>query len=119
MTWQRRWPVRIPAFRHMCLVGRQQAAKLPDELRREPESSADLHLQAFSFPLLLCLMRSALGCGKPLGTLSPECRAVIVETFYHRTSVAATAEILGIPAHLVKARCYEAVRTLTETLTQH
>jgi len=44
--------------------------------------------------------------------LSPEHRAVLVETYYHGASVAQAAKTLGIPPGTVKSRTYYALRAL-------
>jgi RNA polymerase sigma-70 factor (ECF subfamily) len=51
-----------------------------------------------------------------LSVLPAEQRAVLIETFYNRHGVVTTAELLDIPAGIVKARCYAALRSLKETL---
>jgi DNA-directed RNA polymerase specialized sigma24 family protein len=52
-----------------------------------------------------------------LSTLPAEQRAVVIETFYNRHGVATAAELLDIPADIVKARCYAALRSLKDALT--
>jgi RNA polymerase sigma-70 factor (ECF subfamily) len=53
-----------------------------------------------------------------LATLSPDHRAVLVETFYHDHSVAAAAAVLGVPAGTVKSRTYYALRALRVALDE-
>lgn len=53
-----------------------------------------------------------------LDSLSPEHRAVIVETYYRGRSVAEAARVLGIPPGTVKSRCYYALRALTLALAE-
>ena len=53
-----------------------------------------------------------------LNSLSPEHRAVIVETYYRGRTVAEAALILGIPAGTVKSRCYYALRALKLALAE-
>ena len=53
-----------------------------------------------------------------LGALSPEHRAVIVETYYRGRSVAEAARVLGIPPGTVKSRCYYALRALKLALAE-
>ena len=53
-----------------------------------------------------------------LGSLSPEHRAVIVETYYRGRSVAEAARGLGIPPGTVKSRCYYALRALKLALAE-
>jgi len=53
-----------------------------------------------------------------LDSLSPEHRAVIVETYYRGRSVAETARVLGIPPGTVKSRCYYALRGLALALAE-
>lgn len=47
-----------------------------------------------------------------VSVLSPEHRAVLVETYYHGASVAQAAKTLGIPPGTVKSRTYYALRAL-------
>ena len=53
-----------------------------------------------------------------LQSLSPEHRAVIVETYYRGRSVAEAAAVLGIPPGTVKSRCYYALRALKLALAE-
>ena len=54
----------------------------------------------------------------PSDSLSPEHRAVIVETYYRGRSVAEAARVLGIPPGTVKSRCYYALRALKLALAE-
>jgi RNA polymerase sigma-70 factor (ECF subfamily) len=53
-----------------------------------------------------------------LDSLSPEHRAVIVETYYRGRTVAEAASVLGIPVGTVKSRCYYALRALKLALAE-
>jgi len=53
-----------------------------------------------------------------LADLSPQHRAVIVETYYRGHSVAETAGVLGIPPGTVKSRTYYALRALKLALEE-
>jgi RNA polymerase sigma-70 factor, ECF subfamily len=53
-----------------------------------------------------------------LGALSPEHRAVIVETYYRGRTVSEAAAVLGIPPGTVKSRCYYALRALKLALAE-
>ncbi len=53
-----------------------------------------------------------------LASLSPEHRAVIVETYYRGRTVAEAARVLGIPPGTVKSRCYYALRALKLALAE-
>jgi RNA polymerase sigma-70 factor (ECF subfamily) len=53
-----------------------------------------------------------------LATLTPDHRAVVVETYYRGRSVAETAAVLGIPVGTVKSRAYYALRALRLVLTE-
>jgi len=56
--------------------------------------------------------------GDALASLSPQHRAVIVETFYRGRSIADTARVLGIPIGTVKSRTYYALRALRLALVE-
>jgi RNA polymerase sigma-70 factor (ECF subfamily) len=53
-----------------------------------------------------------------LRRISPEHRAVIVETYYRGRTVAEAASVLGIPVGTVKSRCYYALRALKLALAE-
>ena len=53
-----------------------------------------------------------------LADLSPQHRAVLVETYYRGLSVAETAAVLGIPPGTVKSRTYYALRALKLALEE-
>ncbi|HSF26167.1 MAG TPA: sigma-70 family RNA polymerase sigma factor [Actinomycetes bacterium] len=53
-----------------------------------------------------------------LATLTPDHRAVLVETYFRGRSVAETATVLGIPAGTVKSRTYYALRALRLALEE-
>ena len=53
-----------------------------------------------------------------IAALSPEHRAVLVETYYRGHTVAEAAQVLGIPAGTVKSRTYYALRGLRLALQE-
>ena len=53
-----------------------------------------------------------------LATLSPDHRAVVVETYYRGRSVAEAAAVLGVPAGTVKSRTFYALRALRLALEE-
>lgn len=53
-----------------------------------------------------------------LATLSPDHRAVLVETYYRGRSVAEAAAVLGVPAGTVKSRTFYALRALRLALEE-
>ncbi|HEY7482992.1 MAG TPA: sigma-70 family RNA polymerase sigma factor [Streptosporangiaceae bacterium] len=53
-----------------------------------------------------------------LADLSPQHRAVLVETYYRGRSVAETATVLGVPPGTVKSRTYYALRALKLALEE-
>ncbi|MQA86115.1 MAG: sigma-70 family RNA polymerase sigma factor [Streptosporangiales bacterium] len=53
-----------------------------------------------------------------LGSLRPEHRSVLLETYYRGRSVAEAATVLGIPAGTVKSRTYYALRALRLALEE-
>jgi RNA polymerase sigma-70 factor, ECF subfamily len=53
-----------------------------------------------------------------LRRLSPEHRAVIVETYYRGRTVAEAARVLGVPPGTVKSRCHYALRALKLALAE-
>ena len=64
------------------------------------------------------LALQALVVAEGLGALTPDHRAVIVETFYAGRSVAQAAVVLGIPEGTVKSRTYYALRALKAALVE-
>lgn len=50
--------------------------------------------------------------------LSPEHRAVLVQVYYLRRTVAEAAAVLGVPQGTVKSRCYYALRALRNALDE-
>jgi RNA polymerase sigma-70 factor (ECF subfamily) len=53
-----------------------------------------------------------------LAALSPDHRAVLVETYYRGRSVAEAAAVLGVPAGTVKSRTFYALRALRLALEE-
>jgi RNA polymerase sigma-70 factor (ECF subfamily) len=53
-----------------------------------------------------------------LATLTPDHRAVLVETYFRGRSVAEAASVLGVPAGTVKSRTYYALRALRLALEE-
>jgi RNA polymerase sigma-70 factor (ECF subfamily) len=53
-----------------------------------------------------------------MSALSPEHRAVLVETYYRGRSVNQAARVLGVPAGTVKSRTYYALRALRLALQE-
>jgi RNA polymerase sigma-70 factor (ECF subfamily) len=53
-----------------------------------------------------------------MAALSPEHRAVLVETYYRGRSVAEAATVLGVPAGTVKSRTFYALRALKLALAE-
>jgi RNA polymerase sigma-70 factor (ECF subfamily) len=56
--------------------------------------------------------------GECLAVLSPDHRAVLIETYYRGRSVAEAAEVLGVPEGTVKSRTYYALRALKLALEE-
>ena len=56
--------------------------------------------------------------GDCLAALSPDHRAVLVETFYQGRSVRQAAAVLGVPEGTVKSRTYYALRALRVALEE-
>jgi RNA polymerase sigma-70 factor, ECF subfamily len=53
-----------------------------------------------------------------LRALPAEYSSVIVETFYRGRNVPETADVLGVSADMVKARCYDALHALKHALAE-
>ena len=53
-----------------------------------------------------------------MAALSPEHRAVLLETYYRGSSVADAAKTLGVPEGTVKSRTYYALRALRVALEE-
>jgi DNA-directed RNA polymerase specialized sigma24 family protein len=56
--------------------------------------------------------------GAALRALPAEYSSVIVETFYRGRNVPETADVLGVSADMVKARCYDALHALKHALAE-
>src|SRR3954467_7461392 len=56
--------------------------------------------------------------GDALATLSPDHRAVLVETYYRGRSVAEAAATLGVPPGTIKSRTFYALRALRLSLEE-
>lgn len=53
-----------------------------------------------------------------LRALPAQYSSVIVETFYRGRNVPETADVLGVSADMVKARCYDALHALKDALSE-
>ncbi|GAA3866341.1 sigma-70 family RNA polymerase sigma factor [Saccharothrix violaceirubra] len=53
-----------------------------------------------------------------LRALSDDHRAVVVELYYRRRTVAEAAAVLGVPSGTVKSRCFYALRALRDALEE-
>jgi RNA polymerase sigma-70 factor (ECF subfamily) len=76
------------------------------------------HVRAFGGPGSVVASRDRIPMLEALRTLSADHRAVIVVTYYRRQCVPAAGEILGVPASIVKSRCYDALRALRQALAE-
>ena len=56
--------------------------------------------------------------GDAMAALSPEHRAVIIETYYRGRSVAEAASVLGVPPGTIKSRTFYALRALKLALAE-
>jgi RNA polymerase sigma-70 factor (ECF subfamily) len=87
--------------------------------RARPEEVGGAALERGSSPDESERTVAALDVAAALRSLTPEHRAVLLETYYHGRTVAETAAILGIPAGTVKSRAYYALRALRLFLEEH
>ncbi len=97
--------------RNLLIDGWRAEAARP---RTAPLGDADLPLGVDEVDRAL----EAWQMAEALQRLSPEHRAVIVETYYGARSVAATAARLGIPEGTVKSRLYYGLRALRLVLEE-
>lgn len=102
----------------LCTVARRLVI---DDVRgraARPREVSDAALATVAAPDELDRALEAWQVADAMSSLSPEHRAVLVETYYRGRSVNQAAQVLGIPAGTVKSRTYYALRALRLALQE-
>lgn len=114
-------PARGPVRGWLCTVARNLVIDGGRARRSRPPETGDASLLSvpderaedeFDRALLSWEVAEALGA------LTPEHRAVLLETYYRGRSVAEAAKVLGVPEGTVKSRTYYALRALRVALEE-
>lgn len=110
---ERAWPWLRTVARNLTVSAHRRTAARPKEAPLgEEESPVADESDVFDRLLERWQMVDALR------GLRPEHRAVLVEVYYFRRTVAEAASVLGIPVGTVKSRCYYALRALRNMLEE-
>jgi RNA polymerase sigma-70 factor (ECF subfamily) len=99
-------------------VARNLAVDAHRARRARPTEVSDDALAVVPAPDELDRALEAWQVADAIAALSPEHRAVLVETYYRGRSVAEAATVLGIPPGTVKSRSYYALRALRLALQE-
>src|SRR3954453_1101745 len=111
-------PERGPVRSWLFTVARNVAVDAPRARKARPHEVSD---EALAFLPGADEIEQALDpwlVADALAALSPDHRAVIVETYYRGRSVAEAAAVLGVPPGTVKSRTFYALRALRLSLQE-
>lgn len=86
--------------------------------RSRPKETGDAALAAVPAADEIDRALESWTVAEALADLSPEHRAVLIQTYYQGRSVAEAAAVLGVPAGTVKSRTYYALRALKLALEE-
>lgn len=114
-------PARGPVRGWLCTVARNLVIDGGRARRARPPETGDAPLLSVADERAEDEFDRALlswEVAEALGELSPEHRAVLLETYYRGRSVAEAAKALGVPEGTVKSRTYYALRALRVTLEE-
>lgn len=114
-------PSRGPVRRWLCTVARNLVIDGGRARRARPPETGDAPLLAVADERAEDEFDRALlswEVAEALGALTPEHRAVLLETYYRGRSVAEAAKVLGVPEGTVKSRTYYALRALRVALEE-
>ena len=96
----------------LCTVARHIVVDAHRARRSRPPETGDEALAYLPAEDQVDAALLAWDVSQALESLSPDHRAVLLETYYRGRSVAEAAEALGVPAGTVKSRTYYALRAL-------
>jgi RNA polymerase sigma-70 factor (ECF subfamily) len=102
----------------LCTVARRIVVDHHRARRSRPPETGDEALAFLPAEDQVDSAMLAWDVSQALASLSPDHRAVLLETYYRGRSVAEAAEVLGIPAGTVKSRTYYALRALKLALEE-
>lgn len=114
-------PARGPIRGWLCTVARNLVIDGGRARRARPPETGDAPLLSVADERAEDEFDRALlswEVAEALGVLSPEHRAVLLETYYRGRSVAEAAKVLGVPEGTVKSRTYYALRALRVALEE-
>ncbi|WP_436786755.1 sigma-70 family RNA polymerase sigma factor [Yinghuangia sp. YIM S10712] len=114
-------PARGPVRGWLCTVARNLVIDGGRARRARPPETGDAPLLAVADERAEDEFDRALlswEVAEALGALTPEHRAVLLETYYRGRSVAEAAKVLGVPEGTVKSRTYYALRALRVALEE-
>ncbi|WP_269453237.1 sigma-70 family RNA polymerase sigma factor [Yinghuangia sp. ASG 101] len=114
-------PSRGPVRGWLCTVARNLVIDGGRARRARPPETGDAPLLAVADERAEDEFDRALlswEVAEALGALTPEHRAVLLETYYRGRSVAEAAKVLGVPEGTVKSRTYYALRALRVALEE-
>lgn len=114
-------PARGPVRGWLCTVARNLVIDGGRARRARPPETGDAPLLAVADERAEDEFDRALlswEVAEALGALTPEHRAVLLETYYRGRSVTEAAKVLGVPEGTVKSRTYYALRALRVALEE-
>lgn len=111
---ERCWPWLRVVARNLAVSAHRRNASRPKEAPLGDQDPAPPSGESDVFDRLLERWQMA----EAMRGLRPGHRAVLVEVYYFRRTVAEAAEHLGIPPGTVKSRCYYALRALRNVLEE-
>nr|WP_202512010.1 sigma-70 family RNA polymerase sigma factor [Streptomyces sp. SID3343] len=114
-------PARGSVRAWLCTVARNVAIDVGRARKARPPETGDAALATVPDEAAEAEFDRAVlawDVAEAMAALSPEHRAVLLETYYRGSSVADAAKVLGVPEGTVKSRTYYALRALRVALEE-